>query len=337
MTTKHTTPKANRAQINALLDSKPVIHIPIPMWEWINRQTITPTAKQVFVYHYWSAMCGGGETLRSTLPPSYLARVLGLNERTIDSAHSQLKQSSMIERQDVHGPDGSTLAAETYLTIPVSVIHQFAATPDRKKKQAPEPSIALGDAAASTSPSGDPPKTISRGDQEEQRASQLRAAQAKIDKWQTRLTDLQKRYGTLLGDPTQRDAAEAIGAQVTASTLQVEHLIQNRKKIEASPLTHNRPTKLSTGLADESPSRRLDLSHAEKVTKAIGKLPRVSAPSEVLDQVMYQLSHGYMRVWPITKALHVSLHLIRQNRWRRPAGYAAFLKKNPGSFHAWAL
>ena len=393
MTTKHTTATLDRNHIDSLLASKPVIHIPVVVYDWLMQQDISPLAKDCFLLHYWSGMCSRRDKLVSTLSPRWLASHLGATERGVKSAHQQMREKGLIERHELIARDGSTLAAETTVLIPMSAYPAMLAAPDRRQAasatattpfSAPssdgassdgvsngsnsekqpeqdvdqeanteamhakvateagrieleiEPEIArvkvevvqLPENTADTSnAAGNVPATPSSGVAGKETDRKLQAMHDRRTMCITRMGELDEQRSNVGSDYDAISKIEAEWQSLYVTKENLEQLIKSHAKIKLPGTTSKtvRESKPTTAV----PQRAISDSVPRRVQRMIDKISKttiISAPALTVKEILFSITDGTMRAWDLEKAIGVSIWLVKNKKWRTPAGFDAHQK-----------
>lgn len=305
-------PWADSAQLQRLAAKKHFVFAPTPLLRWLWGLGLSQTSERLFLV-YWEDACSrsAGQYLTARLSVSLAATLIGSSEAAVKKANRQLLEAGVIARSSRQIHSSASTIADTVITIPHEVMLQLWDAPDR----------------ASVSPTAPAAKTPSTEDTPQPMAPQKTSIPDRSH-LEERLGALREQLRQLAGGKGLR---EALGGSDTAATQidlirQIDHLER-----QLSGLAMDQQP--SVGRADpgvaptpeqpvqvKQPIRSLSSGRRQALLTVLAQMRGISAPRQVLGEIVHQVEQGVFTKLPIPKAINICLHLVRTGRWRTPYG-----------------
>lgn len=306
-------PWADSTQLQRLAAKKHFVFAPTPLLRWLWGLGLSQTSERLFLV-YWEDACSrsSGQYLTARLSVSLAASLIGASEAAVKKANRQLLEAGVIARSSRQIHSSASTIADTVITIPHEVMLRLWDAPDRAPVSPANP-------VGETPPTEVTPPTVAPLEDPIPDRPQL----------EEKLGALRAQLRKLAGGKGLR---EALGGSDTAAAQmglirQIDHLERQLSSlaVEQQPLVvredpgvippaPERPVQVTQEMRSLSTGRR------QALLAALTQMHGISAPRQVLGEIVHQVEQGVFTKLPLPKAINICLHLVRTGRWRTPYG-----------------
>ena len=320
------TARLPRQRIEQALKKHHYLIVPMPLLNALNQEKLSPVAKDLYLRYLQDAMCRSqpdDQQFDSLISTDLAAQLLGVTRSAVRKANRQLESTGLIKRRQRTNPNGRSLPSVTRVMLPTAFDKECENAPTRQPRPVERPE---------TSPLPDlPPIKPSPALTEE--APRVNVAPLALKKKiQTTEQHIQECKAQLKEAVQQKKGDQQIKwlsrlNQAEASLLALHRALERTaypgQSVNASASTPNSasPSSSITPRPAPPPSRSLAEPQLTRLWNRLRALPGLSNPKEVYQEVVFQITQGVYAEMAIAKAVNICLKLVRNNKWRRPAGY----------------
>ena len=320
--------RSPRHRIEQSLKMHHYLIVPMPLLNALNREKLSPVAKDLYLRYLQDAMCRSQpdhQRFDSLISTELAASLLGVTPSAIRKANRQLESTGLIKRHQRSDKNGRSLPAATRVLLPAAFdeecenasirqpgpMERTATRPSPEQSSAPvEPSPTLTEEAPSGSSTA------------EELKKKIQTTEQYIQKCKMRLKEAVQRK-----DRDQQIEWLSRLNQAESSLLALHRALDDIPQL-IRPATHDKsppPAATSHPLASTgqttTPSRCLANSQLTRLWERLRTLPGLSNPREIYQEVVFQVTRGVYADMALAKAVNICIKLVRLNKWRRPAGY----------------
>lgn len=306
-------PWADSAQLHRLAAKKHFVFAPTPLLRWLWSLGLSQTSERLFLV-YWEDACSraAGQYLSARLSVSLAASLIGTSEAAVKKANRQLLEAGVITRSSRQIRSCASTIADTVITIPHEVMLLLWDAPDRAPASTSShvsEQVSVVDIQPSTpltpEPNPDP-------------------------------ANLQERLDTLRGELRRMNAGKRlrdalVGSDTASAQMdlirQIDHLERQLSMRAAEPPPpvgvedpSVEPPAAALTVQAKRPTRSLSPARRQAIVAAVSQIRGISAPRQVLNEIIHQVEQGVFTHIPIPKAVNICLYLVRVGRWRTPYG-----------------
>ncbi len=316
-----------RQRIEQSLKEHHYLIVPMPLLNALNREKLSPVAKDLYLRYLQDAMCRSqpdAPRFDSLISTDLAARLLGVTPSAIRKANRVLESAGLIKRLQRSDKNGRTLPSATQVHLPAAFEEECENAsirqPSSTKRADTEPQTEQSSPLVEPSPAPTEHRPLMNAAAKELKKD-IQTTERYIQKCKKQLKEavLQKDRDQQMKWLSRLNQAE--------SSLLALRLVSDdgSKYVRSPPHSASSPRTASscsppTGQT-RHPSRRLGKSQLARLWERLRTLRGLSNPRETYQEVVFQVTQGVYADMAITKAVNICLKLVRLNKWRRPAGY----------------
>lgn len=310
-------PWADTAQLQRLAAKKHFVFAPTPLLRWLWGLDLSQTSERLFLV-YWEDACSrsSGQYLTARLSVSLAASLIGVSEAAVKKANRQLLDAGVITRSSRQIHSCASTIADTVITIPHQVMLRLWDAPDRASASPTTPISEESPAGGTATPPLPSPQ-------------ETPADHAKLNE---QLVELRAELRRMTGGRRLQEALR--GTDTAAEQMALIRRIDQLERLVSMPAADPQPpvyvkepsvTPPAPELPTQAkqPARYLSSTRRQAIFASVSQMRGISAPKQVLREIVHQVEQGVFTNLPISKAINICLSLVRTGRWRTPYGMKA--------------